>query len=80
MGAIVITLVAALLMLLAAIGVVIMRLVATVRQLMAALEATQQKLEPLVTELQENGEIASLEAAQLQASIEALTARRNGQR
>jgi predicted PurR-regulated permease PerM len=80
MGAVVIALVAMLFMLLAAIGVVVVRLVATVRQLIAALEITRRKLEPLVTELQENGEIASLEAAQLQASLEALSTRRNGQR
>jgi predicted PurR-regulated permease PerM len=80
MGAVVVTLVAVALMLLAAIGVVIMRLAGAVRQLMAAVESTSERLKPIVTELQENGEIASLEAAQLQESIQALTSRRNGQR
>jgi predicted PurR-regulated permease PerM len=78
MDAVVITLVAVLFMLLAAVGVAAMRLFTAVRQLMAVLDSTRQRLEPIVTELQENGEIASLEAAQLQASVQALGARRDG--
>jgi predicted PurR-regulated permease PerM len=80
MGAAVVTVVAIAIMLLAAAFVAALRVMAAVRQLTAALNGTWQQLEPIVAELRENGEIAGLEAAQLQSNLEALRARRNGQR
>jgi predicted PurR-regulated permease PerM len=80
MGAVVVTLVAVVIMLIAAVGVTVLRLMSAVRQMAAALDATRQRLEPIINELQENGEIAGLEAAQLQKSLEGLRSGRNGQR
>jgi predicted PurR-regulated permease PerM len=80
MGAAVVTVVAIAIMLIAAAFVAALRVMAAVRQLTAALNGTWQQLEPIVVELRENGEIAGLEAAQLQSNLEALRARRNGQR
>ena len=80
MGAAVVTVVAIVIMLIAGVFVTALRLLAAVRHLTAALNGTQGQLEPVMAELRENSEIASLEAAQLQSSIAALSARRNGQR
>ena len=80
MGAAVVTVVAIAIMLLAAVFVAALRLVGAVRQLTAAFSGTWQQLEPIVAELQENTEITGLETAQLQSTLEALRARRNGQR
>jgi hypothetical protein len=76
----VIVAVAIALMLAAAALVVGLRLMAAVRRLTAVLNGTWKQMEPIVTELREAGEVAGLEAAQLQANIEALQSRRNGQR
>jgi predicted PurR-regulated permease PerM len=80
MGAAVVTVLAVVVMLLAGVTVVGLRLVAAVRQLLAALERTRDTLQPVATELKENGEIAGLEMAQLQASLEALDTRRQAKR
>jgi predicted PurR-regulated permease PerM len=80
MGPIVVTVVAVAIMLVAATFVVVLRLVATVRQLIAAVEGTWRRLEPIVTELRDNGEITGLEAEQLQSSLQALGERRDGPR
>jgi hypothetical protein len=81
MGAIVVALLAALCMLLAGSVVAALRLVGAVRQLIAALEGVGRQLQPMVTELQENAEIASLEVSHLQTSIDALQGeRRQGRR
>jgi predicted PurR-regulated permease PerM len=80
MGPVVVTVVAVAIMLVAATFVVVLRLVATVRQLIAAVEGTWRRLEPIVTELRDNGEIAGLEAEQLQSSLKALGERRDGPR
>lgn len=80
MAPVVVTLVAVVIMLLAAAVVAGLRLLTAVRQLTAALDGTWRQLEPIVNELRENGEIAGLESAQLQTSLQALGARRNGQR
>ena len=80
MGVAVVTVVAIVIMLIAGVFVAALRLLAAVRQLTAALNGTQQRLDPALTELRENSEIAGLEAAQLQSSIAALGDRRNGQR
>ena len=80
MAAAVVTVVAIAIMLIAAAFVAALRVMAAVRQLTAALNGTWQQLEPIVAELRENGEIVGLEAAQLQSNLEALRARRNGQR
>ena len=80
MGAVITALVAVVIMLIAAVGVTAWRLIASVREVAAALDATRQRLEPIITELQENGEIASLEAAELQKSIETFKAWEDGQR
>lgn len=79
MGAIVVALLAALCMLLAGSVIAALRLVGAVRQLIAALEGVGRQLQPMVTELQENAEIASLEVSHLQTSIDALQ-RRQGRR
>jgi predicted PurR-regulated permease PerM len=81
MGAIVVALLAALCMLLAGSVIAALRLVGAVRQLIAALEGVGRQLQPMVTELQENAEIASLEVSHLQTSIDALQKeRRQGRR
>jgi predicted PurR-regulated permease PerM len=80
MGPVVVTVVAVAIMLVAATFVVVLRLVATVRQLIAAVEGTWRRLEPIVTELRDNGEITGLEAEQLQSSLQALGERRDGPR
>ena len=80
MGPVVVTVVAVAIMLVAATFVVVLRLVATVRQLIAAVEGTWRRLEPIVTELRDNGEITGLEAEQLQSSLQALGERGDGPR
>ena len=80
MSPVVVTVVAVAIMLVAATFVVVLRLVATVRQLIAAVESTWRRLEPIVTELRDNGEITGLEAEQLQSSLQALGERRDGPR
>jgi predicted PurR-regulated permease PerM len=80
MSPVVVTVVAVAIMLVAATFVVVLRLVATVRQLIAAVEGTWRRLEPIVTELRDNGEITGLEAEQLQSSLQALGERRDGPR
>lgn len=81
MGATVIALVAALCMLLAGAVIATLRLVGAVKQLIAALDGVGQRLQPMVTELQENAEIASLEVTHLQSSMAAFGAgRRPGRR
>ncbi|HSK90790.1 MAG TPA: hypothetical protein VK875_05715 [Euzebyales bacterium] len=76
MGAVVVALVAIGFMLLAGVFVAALRLVTVVRQLIAVLEGTRDRLEPMITELRENGEIASLEVSQLQSTIASLNAPR----
>jgi hypothetical protein len=80
MAPVVIATVAIAIMLVAAVAVGVLRLLGAVRRLTAAADGTRKQLEPIVTELQENSEITGLESAQLQASLESLRARRNGQR
>jgi hypothetical protein len=80
MGAMVVTVVAVAIMLVAATFVVALRLFAAVRQLAAVLEDIRRRIEPMVTELRDNGEIAGLEAAALQSSLQAFGERRNGRR
>ena len=78
MGPVVVTVLAVVIMLVAATFVVALRLVAAVRRLTAAFDGAWRRLEPMVTELQENGEVAALEAAELQSGLQALGERRNG--
>lgn len=80
MGAAVVVVLTIVVMLLAGVAVITMRLVGAVRQLMATLERTRDALQPVTAELAENGEIAGLEVAQLQASIAALGDRREAER
>jgi hypothetical protein len=81
MGAVVVALVAALCMLLAGTVITGLRLVSAVRLLIAALEGVGRQLRPLVSELQDNAEIASIEVAELQSNITALGgSRRPGKR
>jgi predicted PurR-regulated permease PerM len=81
MGAIVVALAAALCMLLAGAVIAALRLVGAVKQLIAALDGVRRQLQPMVSELQENAEIASLEVGQLQSSVDSLRAsRREGRR
>jgi hypothetical protein len=69
MGAIVVLLVAVAIMLLCAVGVAVMRLATALRGLRDAVRSTQQWLEPVLAELNEGSQVASLEVAQLQASV-----------
>lgn len=76
MGAIVVLVVAIVVALLAAVAVVVLRLLTAVRGLRTAVESTQQWLQPVLDELNEAGQVTSLELAQLQASVADLTAKR----
>jgi predicted PurR-regulated permease PerM len=69
MSAIVVFLVAVVIMLLCAVAVAVARLAKALGGLRDAVQRTQQWLEPVLAELNEGGQVASLEAAQLQASI-----------
>lgn len=71
-GAIVVTLVAVAVMLVLGVVVAVVRLLGAVRQLRSAVLSAQRWLEPAITELGEAGQVASLELAQLQTSIEDL--------
>jgi predicted PurR-regulated permease PerM len=76
MGAIVVLVVAMAIMLLAAVVVGVLRLLSAVRDLRRAVNSTQQWLQPVLDELNEAGQVTSLELAQLQASVADLTAQR----
>ncbi|HEX6254471.1 MAG TPA: hypothetical protein VFZ70_01545 [Euzebyales bacterium] len=69
MSAIVVLLVAVAVVLVFAVAVAVMRLVTALRRFGDAVQSTQRWLEPVLAELNEGGQVASLEAAQLQASI-----------
>ncbi|HSJ43496.1 MAG TPA: hypothetical protein VK923_02290 [Euzebyales bacterium] len=76
MGAIVVLVVAVAIMLLAAVVVGVLRLLTAVGDLRLAVDNTQRWLQPVLDELNEAGQVASLELAQLQASVADLTAQR----
>jgi predicted PurR-regulated permease PerM len=69
MSAIVVFLVAVAVMLVCAVAVAVARLATALRGLRDVVQSTQQWLEPVVAELNEGGQVATLEMAQLQASI-----------
>jgi predicted PurR-regulated permease PerM len=76
MGSIVVTVVAIAIALVLAVVVAIMRLMTAVQGLHGAVKNTQQWLQPVLDELDEAGQIVSLELAQLQANVADLTAQR----
>ncbi len=76
MGAVVVVLVAAVIMLVLGVVVAGARLVAALRRLGAVVEATQQRVQPAVNELSEAGQVANLELADLQARVDDLGRRR----
>lgn len=80
MGAIVVVLVAAVVMLLGAVVVGVIRLLTAIRALRAAVDGTQQWLRPVLDELREGSQITSLELAQLQSNVHELTSRRGTDR
>lgn len=78
MGAIIVVVTAVVVMLVAGVVVAVVRLLGALRQLRSAVEHTQQWVQPVIDELTENSQVASLEAAQLQASVDELRTARKG--
>jgi len=76
MGAIVVLVVAIAIMLLLAVVVAVLRVLTALRGLRSAVDSTQRWLRPVLDELNEAGQVTSLELAQLQASVADLTAQR----
>lgn len=71
-GAMVIALVAAVVMLVAGVAALAGRLLTMSRGLRAELEGTRARVQPMVTELGENVDIARIESQAVQASMAAL--------
>lgn len=76
MVVVLVLLVAILIMLLIGVVVAVQRLRTAVAGLRSGVEAEMERLEPLLTELNESGQVTNLELEQLQANVEALSAGR----
>ena len=74
MGAIVVTLVAVAIMLVLAVVVAVVRLARALGRLRRAVARSTERLEPVLTELNEAGQVTTVELAELQSSVQALTA------